>query len=175
MNNQANLYADLPPRSYSMEEFISHSNTLFDMDTEEFIRFTLTGEVPGDHQAVVDPLRNFLNPAHQIFASRDYDSVIGITDDIAVDCPLTIYPVNNPADALRTSIHIKRSIEDGEVGISITFALKYWIDRGPPTENHIHPISQNSERKTWHVGQQTQHLHFFPSLGIRRGTISTAL
>jgi hypothetical protein len=125
MGDQNKLYTDLRAKTYSVKEFTNHSGYLYRRDTEQFIRFNLTGEVPDDHQAVVDPLRNCLDPEHRISVARDYDSILGITDDIAVDFWLSIYPVNNPIDALKTSIHLKHDIVEGQVGISVTLASKY--------------------------------------------------
>lgn len=150
MANLSELYTDLPKRTYSIREFNAYARELLsegdnledsdidsegdnpedsnikrdkDMDKEQFIRFTLTGEVPGDHQVVVDPLRNYVRPEDYIKVSRDYDSFLGISENIAVTSSLCIYPINNPSDALRTSIHLKRSIADGQVGRSGTFKV----------------------------------------------------
>jgi hypothetical protein len=121
MDDQNGLYTDLPQKAYSLKEFNSHAWRLHDQqNVEEFVKFALTGEVPGDHQAVVDPFRDILNPEHPITVSRDYDSILGITEDIAVQCSLCIFPINNPVEALRTSIHLKRDISDGQVGRSVT-------------------------------------------------------
>jgi hypothetical protein len=117
-----NIYADLPLQTYSLREFNLSARYLIDEEhsgREDLPKFVLSGEVPGDHQVVIDPLRNFLSPDHQLNIMRDYDSIIGITDEIAVKCQLYLTPVSNATDALTTSIHLKHDIHDGgQVSIS---------------------------------------------------------
>lgn len=111
----------LPIRAYSLGEFTARAENLFRGDVREFIRFLLTGEVPGQHQAAIDPLRDYLHEAEDITVSRDYDSVLGITEEIVIECGLCINPVSNPTDALSTSIHLNHAIlgRDGQVGTSV--------------------------------------------------------
>ena len=89
----------------------------------ELVRFTLTGEVPGNsedddvhpHQATIDPVRNVIRPEHGISAFRDYDSVIGITSTIVVRTSISVYPIPDPKEVLSTSIHFKYPLRRGEV------------------------------------------------------------
>lgn len=105
-----------------MGEFNTHARDLLreNPDRREFIRYVLTGEVPGEHQAVVDPLLNHLEPGYPISMSRDYDRIFGITEDIAVNYPVTIYPVSNRGDAFTSSIHLDCYFTDTQVSTPIS-------------------------------------------------------
>lgn len=118
------LYSSLPPKSYSIHDFVRCAKTLEDDDNSTFLPFILTGEGPDSHQVILDPTRNLVEPAHPLVASRDYDSVIAITKEIVVDTMISVYPVPNPAQRLTTSIHIKYPITNGEVSVSILL-LRY--------------------------------------------------
>jgi hypothetical protein len=107
------MYNELPEEMYSLHEFAEYAKDLDDNAYNlnkhplEHIRFVLTGEVAGDHQAHVNPLLNELKPRDPISASRDYPCILGITQDIvAVDCPVRVYPISNPEDAITSSIHL---------------------------------------------------------------------
>jgi hypothetical protein len=109
----------LPTRVYSLREFTARASHLYQEDPNNFLRFTLTGVIPGEHQAVIDPLRNFLDHRHEIIVNRDYDSIIGIAEQIEINCKLCLYPVSNPKDALQTSVHLNHAIEYGGVGTPV--------------------------------------------------------
>lgn len=108
------LYSSLPSQSYTVKEFVRKAKTLEREDGHAFLRFVLTGEAD-EHQAVLDPIRNTLGRDHDVVATRDYDSVIGITKDIVVKSSISVYPVPNPAEVLTTSIHIKYPMKTGRV------------------------------------------------------------
>jgi hypothetical protein len=162
-NQQAKeLYTDLPPQAYSLSRFNMHARELFVDDPDEFIRFVLTGEVPTKHQAVIDPLRNHLDSQQDLNVSRDYDSLLAITDDIVFDCQFTITPVSNPTDALTTSIHLKHNLAVGEVCASISFSLRRGlscIQEIRPTPYHRIPNAKLGTFGTRHM----VHI-FFPGL-----------
>jgi hypothetical protein len=49
------LYSNLPPKTYSLREFIAAAKDLEQHeDFDAFVTFTLTGKVSDSHQAVVD-------------------------------------------------------------------------------------------------------------------------
>ena len=116
------MYNDLPEQKYLISEFNERAGHLFHRtpDRRDFIRFVLTGEVPDNHQAVVNPLLNHLEPGHPISISRDYDSIIGITEDIVVDCAVNIYPIGHPSDAITSHINLNCIATDTEVSTPIS-------------------------------------------------------
>ncbi|KAJ3846194.1 hypothetical protein EV368DRAFT_89416 [Lentinula lateritia] len=86
-----------------------------DIDGDAYLLFLLTGQnILEEHQAIVDARRNTLNDDHSIGASRDYSSLIGITDEILVNAVILVYPVPNPAEVLLTSIHVKIRLPSGD-------------------------------------------------------------
>jgi hypothetical protein len=109
------LYSQLPAQSYSLHEFVARASALKDENADAFRRFILTGEVENDHQAVLDPTRNVLEPDHCISVARDIDSLVSFQQGIVVDCPISIYPVPNPAEVLSTSVHLRYPITRGDV------------------------------------------------------------
>jgi hypothetical protein len=111
----SSLYSSLPTKSYSLHEFVAYASALKDGNADAFRRFILTGEVENDHQAVLDPIRNVLEDDHPIALARDYDSMITFQSNIVVDCPISVYPVPNPAEVLSTSVHLKYPIIQGDV------------------------------------------------------------
>jgi hypothetical protein len=111
----SSLYSSLPTWSYSLHEFVAYASTLKDENPDAFRRFILTGEVENNHQAVLDPTCNVLQDDHAIALAHDYDSMITFQSNIVVDCPISVYPVPNPAEALTTSIHLKYPIIQGDV------------------------------------------------------------
>ena len=155
--DDSDIYAELPPRTYSLREFNRHAKDLLASDeSDEFVRFSLTGEVAGDHQVVVDPLRDLLDPHHEITLSRDYDSILGITERIVVNSQLSVYPICNPADALATSIHLDYSFEGGEVS-------RIPLGSRPVPDAHLEsPLPPYSEYFVWQVEQPTHGSHFLP-------------
>jgi hypothetical protein len=114
------MYDSLPEEEYSVQEFTTYAENLNNnardndenRDPREYIRFVLTGEVPGRHQARVNPLLNKMGPQDPISSSRDYSCILGITQDVvAINCPLKIFPVSKPADGITTSIHLDYHVQ----------------------------------------------------------------
>ena len=114
------LYHSLPLEVYALPEYVRQAQALSDKegDIEAFIRFMLTGEL-NEHQAVVDPIRNILPQDVGVTALRDYDSLIGYTDNIIVRSTISVYPVPSPAEVLSHSVHLKRPITRDNVSGSI--------------------------------------------------------
>ena len=111
LSNTMNTYTEyerLPEEMYSLRDFNKRAYDLMDekLDPWEFILFVLTGEVPGEHQAHVNPILNELEPDHPISVSRDFDCIFGATQNIPVDCPVRMYLTSHPGDAVATSIHV---------------------------------------------------------------------
>jgi hypothetical protein len=112
-----NGYYARPISTYTLAEFNSRAKQILrenPRDPTEFIRFMLTGEMNGEalglevfnHQALLEPGFNDVEPRHPISVSRDYDCILGITEDIVVNHPVTIYPISDPGDAIMSSIHV---------------------------------------------------------------------
>lgn len=112
----AELYANHPTESFNLREFIDQAYTIFNENEtdESFIRFVLTGEMIDDNgapkQAFIDILQNAVSPDHRLSISRDYDSLLGISDKIMVDAAISVYSVPHPSYALKKSIHFKHPI-----------------------------------------------------------------
>jgi hypothetical protein len=119
MSNE--IYNNLPIESYSLEGFNDFARRLYaelvqqDKGHDQFLKFVLTGDARGEHQAVVDPYRNTMELGHGLDVMRDYDSVIGISDHIEVNCNLEVQPVSLQTDALTKSIHLEHKIVNGAV------------------------------------------------------------
>jgi hypothetical protein len=120
------IYNSLRPESYSLEGFNDLARRLYDgsegtsaeEDRANFMKFVLTGDVLGDRQAVVDPHRNYMLPG-QINFMRDYDSIIGISDEIEPKCMISLCPVSNAIDSLTASIHLEHEILDDSGTVSM--------------------------------------------------------
>jgi hypothetical protein len=89
----------LPFKPYSIEEFIHTAATIRDNEGDPhrfstFERFVLTGRYPQQrHQVVLDPIRNRMPNHLQALVTRDYDSLIGISDHIRLTgAPLFVSP-----------------------------------------------------------------------------------
>jgi hypothetical protein len=103
------LYSTLPITSYSLRDFVRFAKTLEHTDNSAFNRLLLTGETE-DHQVSIDPIRNVMQPNHPVTISRDYDSIIGVTDEIIVQSSISVYPIPNPAEVLSSSIHFRKAV-----------------------------------------------------------------
>lgn len=78
-------------------------------------RFGLTGQLPNGPTTHIDALRGRLNeqtPSPLI--RRDFDSVIGLTDDIPITNDLQYYPSPAPSRSLNKSIHIQFEFQVSE-------------------------------------------------------------
>ena len=126
------LFSTLPPSVYSLADFNlaakhwedvqeSHADVeCAEAASRELVNFVLTGQHQSDgHQAVVDPLcGNGIREDEEILATRDYDSLLGIADDLYVKGPIYIFPVSNSMDMLTSSIHLTHPMEDGSMSFS---------------------------------------------------------
>lgn len=120
----SSLYNDAPTVSFSLAEFSAHATELNRTgEHDDFVRFVLCGEFNdgnGDRrQAFIDPLRHVVDEDHPLDIARDYDSALGISDKILVNCPINVWAVPHPTQALKTSIHMKRRIM--YEGVSLKF------------------------------------------------------
>ncbi|KNZ79311.1 hypothetical protein J132_10732 [Termitomyces sp. J132] len=109
------LYIDHPPYSFSLAQFVSRANELYrPLRDFRFSNFVLTGEFEEygrKYQAVIDPLQNIIDTRQEdLSISRDYDSLLGLTEDILVDCDIQVYSVPHPRFALKTSVHLTQEL-----------------------------------------------------------------
>ncbi|KAF9444082.1 hypothetical protein P691DRAFT_778498 [Macrolepiota fuliginosa MF-IS2] len=112
----ANLYNNLDPHTFSVNQFARHGRYLLSLGDEEqaqFIQFAVTGEFCDNSeeekkQVFLDPTLNRINdPNYPLDIARDYDSALGFADDILVNGSITVYAVPHPTFALTSSIHMK--------------------------------------------------------------------
>lgn len=122
------IYSNYPTVSHTLLEFTARAAAFYeDENYESFIRFTLTGtyvdEEWEDKQAFIDPIQNLVGIGHPLRISRDYDSAIGISNNILVDAPISVFAVPHPTYALTSSIHMTRTIHYQGVSTASSFIL----------------------------------------------------
>ncbi|KAJ8074343.1 hypothetical protein PM082_012656 [Marasmius tenuissimus] len=130
------LYSSKDAESYTLERFLAFGKKMSKINPREFQSFFLTGETNlFPTQAFIDIHPNMLPRGHPIYTSRDYDSLIAITDDIVVTNSISINVVPNMSEVLRKSIHLSHSINVGTVSVPVpyhdipNFQLGYWGNR----------------------------------------------
>lgn len=95
----------------SLHAFCHYGKSLLELDqSAEFVRFIISGEHP-DGQVVVVPELDRLHEDEQITIHRDFDSVLGVSEDILVDADLAVNPVSRKEDALSKNIHVSYHFE----------------------------------------------------------------
>jgi len=90
------FFNDAETVSHTPSEFISRVTCLLeDSIADAFIRFVLTGEYRNDtgqrRQAFIDAFQSRVTRDHKLRISRDYDSLLGITQDFLVDASISVY------------------------------------------------------------------------------------
>ncbi|KAK1219141.1 hypothetical protein PQX77_018152 [Marasmius sp. AFHP31] len=101
------LYSQKTPKTYTLYQFLTTAERLYHRDPSDFQAFMLTGATRSlTTQAYIDIQPDLLPVSHELHSQRDYDSLIGITYNIAVQNDIFFCPIPNPADVLRTSIHL---------------------------------------------------------------------
>jgi len=119
---------DIPKFTFSVFDFCRKAKSLLQQDQAQFVQFVLSGQydeyveatdpiditLADDQglilrrcQAVIDPILDALRDDEDITVSRDYDSILGIHDDIIVSSDLTVYPVAKREDTLTKNVHLK--------------------------------------------------------------------
>jgi hypothetical protein len=108
-----------PSRAFSLPEFNKHYLRLIRDDPDDdndvvnqvidSLEFVLSGrEVRTRRQAYVEPLQHRLNDRNIPVQRRDYDSLLGFTDNIPTQgVDLYVYPIPPPDRSLTKSIHLK--------------------------------------------------------------------
>ena len=109
-----------PTDDWSLEQFVDHAKSLLEQENvesavEHFLQFALAGKF---HDPLGNPRLVKLNPlldspsisTLQTTATRDFDSLIGITNDLPFLCPLAIYPIPTFRDTLTKSNRLTKRI-----------------------------------------------------------------
>ncbi|KAF9033679.1 hypothetical protein BDP27DRAFT_1374970 [Rhodocollybia butyracea] len=109
-------------KSYSLRDYVVAAGKLDNLNDDiGFIQFMLTGRTMDSEgqaiQAFVDVNKNRIGANQDISMARDFDSLIGISQNLLVSTPLSVYPVPIPAAALTSSIHLRWPVvqDDGEI------------------------------------------------------------
>ena len=95
-------------------------------DDSGFVKFVLTGQ-HGGHQAVVDPILHKMTDYEGLYILRDYDSLLGIHQDICVKGHLTVYPLARREDTLATNIHLKHSFNSSRVSCRFRYLYELYL------------------------------------------------
>lgn len=110
------LYSSLPQKSYSLNEYIQTAKRLEHEDSLYFQQFLLTGEnIPEHCQAFIDPTRNEVGDEGCLSIGRDYDSLIGIANDILVDTSISIHPAPNSEKVFKSGFYLNYHVIDVDV------------------------------------------------------------
>lgn len=104
----------------SLDSYVRRSKFLHEADNNvDFCKFVLNGLDDG-RQIQVDPIRNAMDHNHVVNVARDYDSLLGLIDELHLDAAITISPLCKIEDTLRKNIHIKHSFINGHVRMTLT-------------------------------------------------------
>jgi len=91
--------------SLSLSDFYNQAKDLYKADQAAFVKFVLSG-LDGDERVFVDALHNSLPVDEPIQVTRDYDSLLAISDRIEVENYITVYPVAKKEDTLTANVHL---------------------------------------------------------------------
>ena len=110
----------LPTVEWSLKQFVDHAKTvLFDREGDAIHRFLqrvlagkLVDHTGGSRRVRINPLLDAeLAGSLPLRATRDFDSLIGITDDLPFRRSIAVYPITNFRDRLCKSNHLTRRIK----------------------------------------------------------------
>jgi hypothetical protein len=82
----------------------------------DFVKMALCGLYNGS-QIAVDAILDRMDDREQFEGSRDYDSLLGISEHIRIRGPLTVYPIAKHDDTLKTDLHIKHTFHCRQVSL----------------------------------------------------------
>jgi len=91
--------------SLSLADFYNRAKDLYKDNQAAFVKFVLSGFDDGE-RVFVDTLHNCLPVDEPIQVTRDYDSLLAISDRIEVENYITVYPVAKKEDTLTANIHL---------------------------------------------------------------------
>ena len=90
--------------SLSLTQFYRRAKALYREDQAAFVKFVLSGFDDGE-RFFVDALRHSLPEDEPIQVTRDYDSLLAISEQIEVDNYITVYPIAKKEDTLTANVH----------------------------------------------------------------------
>lgn len=106
-----NDFGNFENQSYSLSQFCETAKRLMESDDPaSFVHFVLCGRYQG-HQVFVDAFQNTLHEGYKLKGLRDFDSLLGISEDIPVRTSLTLFPLARKEDTLHTNIHLNYSFD----------------------------------------------------------------
>lgn len=151
--------------SYSLAQYCDRAHQLHeeDQNTEQFVRFVLCG-IDNDRQACIDVIRNRIEDAEipTLSIDRDYDSVLGIDDDICVrDHPITISLLPRFDDTLKTNVHLQHTFTNiwGEFEVPLHHIPNLGLGRWGDVHNMLRilfPGLYGPERKSFYLTKEEQ-------------------
>lgn len=115
---------ELPSVTLSLREFNATACQLLDQADDQlpFVRFVLAGRMAthaGEMRVNIDPTKN-LTPMTDVptIVSRDYDSIIGVSDNLPYCTPLSFYPFPNFKQSLSKTNHLTHPVRQA-VSVSL--------------------------------------------------------
>jgi len=106
--------------SLSLTDFYRRAKVLYNEDQAAFIKFVLSGFDNGK-RFYVDPLHHTLDEDEPIQVTRDYDSLLAISEQIEVENYITVYPIAKKEDTLTANVHLQHKFTLQGVCYSIFF------------------------------------------------------
>jgi hypothetical protein len=102
---------NLPALQMDLGEFVRKSQELSEGDdSDAFARFVLAGRLATDqglHRVFINARQNAHAPPEGTFdVRRDFDSAIGITQDLPFTAALSVYPMPSFEDTLKKDNHL---------------------------------------------------------------------
>lgn len=116
---------------YNLSQFCATAAELLEDEArhEQFVRFMLSGMLETT-QAVVTPSFNRLRRRDEIIIERDFDSLLGISNEIEFNTAITVFPVARRQDTLTRNVHLTHQIRTVEVSsISLSIDLMLILSR----------------------------------------------
>ena len=110
----------LPTVEWSLKQFVDHAKSVLSARegdaVHRFLQLVLAGKyvdpTSGSRRVRIIPRLDSEQLASlPLRATRDFDSLIGITDDLPFRRSIAVYPITNFRDRLRKSNHLTRSIK----------------------------------------------------------------
>ena len=133
----------LPTETWSLSTFNAKAREMLQQSTvTDFVNLTLAGRWKdnthgddsgdeenseegddGERRISIDPFTDCYshNGLENVVITRDFDSLIGITNNLPLMCTLAVYPVPNFRDRLMKSNHLDHSVTVNVCTISVIF------------------------------------------------------
>ncbi|PPR05563.1 hypothetical protein CVT26_008757, partial [Gymnopilus dilepis] len=92
--------------SLTVGQFYKKCKDYLEQDPTKFVKFTLCG-MDADGPFLVDPLRECIKRSESFVVTRDYDSLLGIHDNILATSYITIHTLARNEDSLSSNVHLK--------------------------------------------------------------------